>query len=75
VVISAVERVRKADDEAHASALAWQLGPEVFLSHITGKVDKIRKRIEDDYHAASDGDGQPDPEADTHRGGGSGGGP
>jgi hypothetical protein len=52
-----------ADDEAHASMLAWALGPEVFVAHLKQKIAAIKERIERD-HAASDRAGKPETEAD-----------
>jgi len=50
-VRQSIEQVNRADDEAHASSLAWQLGTEVYLAHINQKIDAIRQRIEADYAA------------------------
>ena len=53
----------QADDEAHESTLAWLVGPDEYIAHITRKAEAIRKRIEDEYAATADRTGQPTGEA------------
>lgn len=51
----AVERVKAADQAAHASQLAFELGPETFIAHVTKAADEARKRIEEEYASQIDG--------------------
>jgi len=71
---TAEELVSRADDEAHASAVAFLLGPDVFLKHLSGRIDKSRQRAEEDYRAIADDRREPDPKADPPGGSGDSGG-
>lgn len=50
----AINRVRAADDEAHAAQLAFTLGPDVFLSRLQSQAELLRKKLEAEYVAAND---------------------
>lgn len=69
-----IEASAKADDEAHASSLAWLSGPEEFVRLIKHKGDLIKERIEKEY-AASEHYREPETEGDSAGGGSPGSGP
>lgn len=76
-VASIVSSVEAADREAHASSLAWQLGPDVFLDHLKRRNEIILARMNKEYADASP-DYDPEFEREDHgdrsgtTGGGSG---
>lgn len=55
----AIERVRAADDDAHASQLSFVLGPEMFVDRFRAQAAKLRERLEAEYVVAnSSGEGR-----------------
>ena len=49
MVADSIERLRQADDEAHASHIAWLAGPDKFMELMHARHDKIRERIDSEY--------------------------